>query len=126
MDDGGSSGHSKAILTTLAFLCVCTCGCSTFRSENSEVSRLMEDLWETAGRYDILPVGDVQIVRANYDVRKGQTSPDDLHAYEVLSQQKAISITSNTDLTNSRNFSWDNFFSLSQQGVVRKLKVSLV
>jgi hypothetical protein len=48
-----------------------------------------------------------------------------MHAYEVLRQQNAIVISSNTDLTSNDNFSWNNFFALSQQGVVRKLTVAL-
>lgn len=48
-----------------------------------------------------------------------------MHAYNVLQQQKAIVISSNIDLTANNNFSWGNFFDLSQKGVVRKLKVNL-
>lgn len=113
-------------LPVLALLCICTCSCGKLRSEHSEAARLIEDNWNTVGRYDVLPIGEVQIVRSNWNLSKGQTSPDDVHAYEVLRQQKAIVISSNTDLTSSNNFSWNNFFSLTQQGVVRKLTVTLV
>jgi len=109
----------------LALLCVCICSCSKVQSEQSEIVRLIEEQWNTAGRYDVLPIGEVQIVRSKHDLRKGQTSPDDMHAYEVLRQQKVIVISSNTDLTSNNNFSWNNWFSLTQQGVVRKLTVTL-
>lgn len=50
---------------------------------------------------------------------------DKMHAYEVLRQRNAIAISSNTDLTSNNNFTWNNWFSLTQQGVIRKLTVNV-
>jgi hypothetical protein len=113
-------------LPALALVCFCTCSCGRLLpSEQSQVTRLIEDNWNGIGHYDIFPTGQVQIVRENWNLSKGQTSPDDVHGYEVLSQQKRINITSNIDLTSNRNFSWDNFYSLTQGGVIRRLTVTL-
>ena len=117
------SGQKKTRWLALTLLYLCSCG--KVQSENSEAIRLIEQNWNAWGRYDVLPIGDVQIVRSNHNLSKGQTSPDEMHAYEVLRQQNAVVISSNTDLTSSNNFSWNNWFSLTQQGVVRKLTVAL-
>lgn len=85
----------------------------------------MEELWQGAGRWNVLPIGEVQIVRSAPILNKGQTYLENLHSYEVLREQNAITISSNVDLTSNNNFSWNNFFSLTQQGVVRKLTVNV-
>ena len=110
-----------ALSSLLAFIC----GCGGFPSGNSEATRLIEDHWVN-GSYDVLPIGEVQIVRSDWSIAKGQASPEDMSAYEVLRQQNAITISSNTDLTSNNNFSWNNWLSLTQEGVIRKMKVNLV
>jgi hypothetical protein len=112
-------------IPVLALLWVGTCSCGRLHSEHSEATRLIEYNWNTVLRYDVLPIGEVQLVKANWIFSKGQTSPDDMHAYEVLRKQKAIVISSNIDLTSGNNFSWNNFFSLTQAGVIRKLTVAV-
>ena len=50
---------------------------------------------------------------------------DVLPLYEVLQELNLIVINSNIDLTSNRSFSWHHFYQLTQQGVVRIMKVSV-
>lgn len=88
--------------------------------------RLIEGHWETIGRYHVLPVGRVEVVRSAPTRKKGQVSIEELPAYETLREEKAIRIIGNVDLTSSRNSLWNDFLDLCQDCVVRRLDVTVV
>lgn len=125
IDNSGPPARLHCFFLTLLWMCVCSCS----QAGNSDAIKLIEDYW--TGDVDALPIGEVQIVRPNPvvglrpNLSKGQTSPDDLHAYEVLRQQNEIVISSDIDLASNKNFSWQNY-GLSLNGVSRILTVATV
>lgn len=120
--------HQLHLACSVAFLAASVgflASCGSLDSEHREALRCLEGLWKTP-HYYVLPTGSVQIMRQDVAATTGQLGPDALKAYYVLRDMNKIKILSDIDYTNSSSFSWNNFWSLTQKGVIRSLTISPV
>jgi hypothetical protein len=128
---GAFTSRAKTGSLAVFTLAILMCACGKFRSETQELINLINDQWRASPV--VLPVGQVEVIRSQavsfggtkVDVAKGQVLADDFLWYEVLEKEGVIKITNNQDLASNRNFSWNNFFDLSQRGVARKVAVAV-
>ncbi len=112
------------LVLLVAVLTLTTGGCGRLDPKHSEAISVIEKAWNEQMRWNVLPMGEVQIVRSDKSYFPAtQTTVDDMPFYYALKERNLIVISSDIDLTSNRGFSWGDFYDLSQKGIVRKLTV---
>jgi hypothetical protein len=101
------------------------CGCGGRKGSglsDSEAAGLVEDRWKTSE--EVLPLGQVRVVRSNPDLKRREVLRTATAYYDALKNEGVVSIPQRVSLTDNRNFSWENFYELSQRGVQEKVLVA--
>ena len=104
--------------------------CGTTRANRQEVTTLINDQLNKSQL--VLPVGHVEFISdqavrnsgTNVDTAKGQALFSQFERYGVREREQVVGIVNIQDTTASGNFSWNNFFDVSQRGVQRKADVA--